>query len=357
MRVLLVGNYAADGQHSMLGYAGRMESELKKLGLEVGVICPQPTPMSAIARRVIGQKYAAYMDKFLFFPRRLRAEKRKWDLVHVLDQGNAPYLAHLQDVPHTITIHDLLAVRAALGELPYWQVGGPGRKLQAWILKSLGMAKAYACISLATMEDAERLVGTEGRVTEVIPNTFYQDFSAGGHSRPYVEPYVLHVGANHPQKNRPGAVRIFGEMKQADLKLVMAGVEPDEALVQAIAESPRKADIQVEVNPPRERLAALYEHAEAVLFPSLDEGLGLPILESQSAGVLVATTDKDPMRWVAGEGAVLIDPAQPKTAAERIEAAMTERQDWIEKGRQNLARFRTECVMPQWLEHYQKVMQ
>lgn len=356
MRVLLVGNYAPDGQHSMLGYAARMEAELKRLGMEVKVIAPQPTPVTGIAKAVVGQKYAAYLDKFFFFPGRLKREKKNWDIIHILDQGNAPYLAHVQDVPHTITIHDLLAVRAALGELPYWQVGAPGKKLQAWIQKSLKTAKAYTCISPATMSDAERLVGIRNRITEVIPNTFYQDFSKGDYERPMIQRYLLHVGANHPQKNRAGAVRIFSAMQRTDFHLVMAGVAPDDVLARAISESPHRAKIHIELNPSQARLAAFYQHAEAVLFPSLDEGLGLPILEAQCAGIPVVTTDKDPMRWVGGEGAIFIDPAFPEQAAQKIIAGLEDRGGLVTRGRQNLARFRTECAMQHWVEHYQKVI-
>ena len=58
----------------------------------------------------------------------------------------------------------------------------------------------------------------------------------------------------------------------------------------------------------RPELAGIYGTAKALVFPSLHEGFGFPILEAMSAGVPVITSDRGAMREIAGGAAVLVDP-------------------------------------------------
>ena len=71
--------------------------------------------------------------------------------------------------------------------------------------------------------------------------------------------------------------------------------------------------VQVLEHLPADQLAAYIAGATALLFPSLAEGFGLPILEAQRAGTPVLIADREPMTEVAGAGALLFDPDQPTT--------------------------------------------
>jgi glycosyltransferase involved in cell wall biosynthesis len=70
-------------------------------------------------------------------------------------------------------------------------------------------------------------------------------------------------------------------------------------------------------------LAALYEAARAVVFVSLAEGFGLPIVEAAAAGVeRFVLADIDVFHWIAGEGAVYVDPLSEAEMSEALSAAV-----------------------------------
>ena len=68
-----------------------------------------------------------------------------------------------------------------------------------------------------------------------------------------------------------------------------------------------------------EELRALYASATALLFPSLQEGFGWPVIEAQACGCPVFTSDLAPMNEIGGEGAVYVDPKNPAAIADAIE--------------------------------------
>jgi glycosyltransferase involved in cell wall biosynthesis len=73
----------------------------------------------------------------------------------------------------------------------------------------------------------------------------------------------------------------------------------------------------------REEIAALMQSAEALVFPSLHEGFGLPILEAMASGCPVVTSNRSAMKEVAGDSAVLVDPACVDAIVEGMEKVVT----------------------------------
>jgi glycosyltransferase involved in cell wall biosynthesis len=69
---------------------------------------------------------------------------------------------------------------------------------------------------------------------------------------------------------------------------------------------------------PEEKLPLLYRGAEALVFPSLYEGFGLPVLEAMACGVPVVTSNSTALPEVAGDAALLVEP----TSVEEISEAM-----------------------------------
>lgn len=90
------------------------------------------------------------------------------------------------------------------------------------------------------------------------------------------------------------------------------------------------------------KLPSLYRGAEALIFPSLYEGFGLPVLEAMACGTPVVTASSTALPEVAGDAAMLVDP----TSVEQIAAAMLRivsdtslRQQLREKGLSRAAQF------------------
>lgn len=376
MKILLVANYKTDGQQSMQRFAEALHAGLTAAGHEVEI--ERPTPFFGRLKPAptgLG-KWLGYLDKFLLFPPRLRAAARWADVVHIVDHSNAMYRPHVADRPHLITCHDLLAIRSARAEFSENRTGFTGRLLQRWILAHLQKARCLACVSQATLRDTLRLTGLpEGRVKSIpmglnhsyAPNEevttasaarrggipFDPEVSVRNHLPP--GPYLLHVGGGQWYKNRRGVVAIHAAL---------------------VNRAPKTAPYLVIVGPPdpwggeyveyrqgvsHEDLAALYSGAEALLFPSLEEGFGWPIAEAQACGCPVVTTNKAPMTEVGGPPArYLNDPKNAEAGADAIAELLQSdaetRRKLVEAGLVNAARFSTEQMIRGYLSVYEELI-
>ena len=108
-----------------------------------------------------------------------------------------------------------------------------------------------------------------------------------------------------------------------------------------------------------EQLAQKYIDADIILFPSLFEGFGLPILEAQKAGRPVITSDLQPMKDVAGGGACLVDPTDIQSIRAGIISVIENdeyRQDLVNKGFINIRRFHTDTIVEKYISVYNRVL-
>ena len=364
MKILLVANYAPDLQRSMARYAGLLDAELQKRGFAIELIRPVPLATKLVSRNSRLFRWLAYLDKFIFFPPRLWLHARRADLVHICDHSNSFYLRWTGGTSNLITAHDALAIRSGLGQFAQNPTRWSGVKLQRWILRGLAHAGRIICVSQKTRQDFESLLPAGPKMI-VIPNPLSSGFhparaedvaalrqSLGIASQ---EEYLLHVGKDSWYKNRPGVLRIFAELRKLPrfqhTKLIMAGTPLPPALHQ-IAED--LGGVVECVDLPDSQLRALYTGALALLFPSLEEGFGWPILEAQACGCPVITSARPPMSEVAGAAAILIDPEDPVGAAQAITARMDDREALRQAGLENVRAYSIEAAIDQYCEVYKE---
>jgi glycosyltransferase involved in cell wall biosynthesis len=148
-------------------------------------------------------------------------------------------------------------------------------------------------------------------------------------------PFLLHVGRVERRKNQLTALAAVERLP--DLLLVCAGPAVDPELVARLARSPRCRILgQIdEID-----LEHLYAAAELLVFPSLYEGFGLPVLEALRRGLPVVTTAVSSLPEVGGEAAVYVrDPFDPAELAAAIEAALRDRDRLRRLGRRRAAEF------------------
>jgi glycosyltransferase involved in cell wall biosynthesis len=123
------------------------------------------------------------------------------------------------------------------------------------------------------------------------------------------EKVVLHVGAIQKRKNLVRLVNAFESLPE-DWRLVLAGGPGygAAAVTEAIRQSPAGQRIQITGYLSNRELASWYWKASIFVFPSLDEGFGMPVLEAMACGVPVIASNGSALPEVCGEAAILVNP-------------------------------------------------
>jgi glycosyltransferase involved in cell wall biosynthesis len=366
MRILLVGNYPLDNQTSMLRYAVMLCRQLTLRGHQIEMIHPQPIVGNLVSRPAL-RKWLGYVDKYIFFPAKLRSRSLAFDLVHVCDHSNSMYLLHTSGRPSSITCHDLLAIASAQGRYPEQAISATGKAQQRWILKHLIAARHVVCVSAQTARELATLSGDAVQDVAIIPNGLNRYFSPASEDdvrrlRERLgivaeEQYLFHIGGDLWYKNRIGVLRIFQSLRRLLRvagtpvpRLVMAGHALPQDMRDYIAAHALMESVIEAADPSNEDLRSLYTGATALLFPSLHEGFGWPLIEAQSCGCPVITSNRSPMTEVAGDAALYIDPADESAAATLIAASLARLHLLRDAGFRNIQRFDAE----QMAEEYER---
>ena len=158
--------------------------------------------------------------------------------------------------------------------------------------------------------------------------------------------YILAVGV-HPRKNTEKTIEAFEKVKPGeDLKLVVAG--------EHFMEVEERRGVRFVGHVGDEDLSALYTGAAALVYPSLHEGFGIPVLDAMSVGTPVVTSNISSMPEVAGDAAVLVDPTDTDSIAEGIEVALRQKKTLAKKGKIQAAKFSWEKTAKRTLEVYKE---
>jgi glycosyltransferase involved in cell wall biosynthesis len=366
MKVLLVANYKPDRQRSMARYARLLYSELLKRGYAVELVQPAPLATRLVSGKSRLFRWLAYLDKFVLFPPLLWLRARRMDIVHVCDHSNSFYLRWTGKTPNLIAAHDALAIRSGLGQFPQNPTRWSGVRLQRWILRNLRHARVIVCVSEKTRQDFETLL-PGGPPMTVISNPLSETFRSARAEDvkavrstcglPVEDEYLLHVGKDNWYKNRPGVLRIMAELRKfprfRQVKLIMAGVPLTPDLREKATELTGVSEC---VAPSDEQLRALYTGAMALLFPSLEEGFGWPILEAQACGCPVITSARSPMKEVAGGAAILIDPEDAAAAAAEIASRIHERDALKSAGLKNVLAYSIDTAIERYCAVYEDLL-
>ena len=370
MKILLLGIYLPDNIQSIERFVSILQTGLPKFGHQVRIIRPQPwvgniNPSSTGIGKLLG-----YIDKFFVFPPKLRQEVSWADVVHICDHSGAVYIKFLQNIPHVVTCHDLLAIRSALGEIQQNQTRWTGKQLQRLILNGLNQAQQIVCVSEQTRQDLLRISSLKNSAISLIHmglNYTYSpmELAKVKHRLSLLKisnncRFILHVGQNVWYKNRLGGLIIFFYLTQkyrkTDLYLIMVS-QPFTSEMRQLIEAYSLSQKVIElVQVSNEDLCALYSSATALLFPSLQEGFGWPIIEAQACGCPVFTSNRPPMTEVGGEAALYINPNNPETAAKKIASILPRLADFKEKSILNAQRFTTEKMLSSYSQVYRKVI-
>jgi glycosyltransferase involved in cell wall biosynthesis len=156
--------------------------------------------------------------------------------------------------------------------------------------------------------------------------------------------FLLYVGALDYRKNLRGAIHAFGALppdcrKHLDLAVVCRMKPAEQA---SIKDTARQAGIASSLrlicSASDEDLRALYQMCRLFFFPSLYEGLGLPVLEALHCGAPVVTSNNSSLPEYAGPHSWLGDPSSPQAMADVLQEALAEPRDAHRQEREAFAR-------------------
>lgn len=337
LRVGLVSTAALGVPGSMRAYAGVLEHALALHAPEIAVrtfeLDPNP-PRGGLAQRLD-------MLALPFRARRCRGEDV--DLWHVLDGSRAYVATGFGRRPVVITAHDIIPVLQQRGRFP----GAPRvSRAAGWLWQRNGaamrQAQALICVSESTRRDVEKTYSA-GHRARVVPLPVRPELAALAMQLadgPRAGGVVLHVGNNAFYKQREQALRIFARLDR-DLarQLVMIGPAPTNLLLSLSDQLGIAASVVWIQDADDAVLADWYGRATVMVFPSLYEGFGWPVLEAMTFGLPVVASTGGSLPEVVAAAAPCLAPDDLAGFVGEVEALLRDPQ--LHARRSQAARLRS----------------
>jgi glycosyltransferase involved in cell wall biosynthesis len=261
-------------------------------------------------------------------------------------------------VPTVMTVHDVVFER-----YPAYVQQSHARFLKKNSIKYHNRADQIVAVSQFTKEEILDIYNIDSAKVTVVPNGRSNDFYQLSddekstlrqlHDIDYE--YILYVGSLHPRKNISRLIQSFEQFKTSStspIKLVLSGrlAWHSDDIADQLKQSPYPDDI-IHLDFFEGDLNALVNKAVALIYPSLYEGFGLPVLEAMSAGTPVITSGHSAMSEVAGDSAIYFDPTSVDEMSHAIARIVVDdelRSKLCTKGLEQAQRF-------SWKDHAQEV--
>lgn len=203
-----------------------------------------------------------------------------------------------------------------------------------WIFLPIIISDKTLCITQATLIKIKKYIKSNN--IEIFTQHTIKDFVQSRKIFNKKTPTILQVGTNQ-QKNLESTILALKDIS-CHLRVIKPMTQKQHELARTIG-----IDYSNVFNLSDEDIIKEYNNADIIVFPSLFEGFGMPIIEGQATGKIVITSNIPPMNWVAGDGAALLkDPLDIKEYHNLILKVIQDdeyRNNLIEKGLDNIKRF------------------
>ncbi len=226
------------------------------------------------------------------------------------------------------------------------------RNWLVFMLNKLALKKATQIVSISefTKKETMRIFGIKEEKIKVIYPGFW---NAGQEPEresiiPLPKKFFLVVGVIKERKNLLNVVKGFAEFKknkEGNCKLLVAGKKGGwyyEKVVDFVKKENLESEVVFLGFVSDEELFYIYKRAQALVFPSLVEGFGLPVLEAMSCEVPVITSNIGSLSEVARDAALLVDPVKPDDISKAMDKIFDNellRQELIKKGNERTKDF------------------
>lgn len=351
----ILTNAGAADQRSMIGYGEMLIEAAQQSEHDVVEFRPVSLFGGWLPKKVQGplRRLASNLDRFILTP--LTFAGKRADIVVVVDPGNVVYLPLIRHRRSITVVHDMIPYLARDKILLGWRPSLTGRWLMKRIMGRLSHVDHIVCVSHATKRDLLFYVRIPEDRVSVIHNAVFQPMAparpeACAEMRmrlaiPPGAPLILHIGRNF-YKSRETVLEVVARVREAlpDVRLVMVGALTPALKAQAALLALDDALHVFERVPPAD-MATLYTTASVLLFPSLYEGFGLPVLEAQMCRLPVVCTGDGALAEVAGDGAYVCRTRSREEMISAVVSVLTDperRNELIVRGQRNTSRFRYE---------------
>jgi len=266
--------------------------------------------------------------------------------------------------PVVVTVTDLAFRR-------YPQVHPLGRRLYLGLFTrwTARRARAIVAISEYTRQEVVRLLGVPAERVRVIYLGVDSDFrplprdhvEAFRRQRGLPERYLFYLGNLEPRKNLPRLVQAYARIGDGSVPLVLGGPRGwgYAELFQTVEKLGLVGQILFPGFVPREELPLWYNAAEALVYPSIYEGFGLPPLEAMACGTPVVASAASSLPEVVGEAGLLVDPQDVEALADALRRVLTDqdlRAELRQRGLGQARRFTWEKMACETVELYRSVL-
>ncbi len=257
----------------------------------------------------------------------------------LLHSTGSLFIRSPREVRHVVTLHDLSISRHP-ERFRHWQVNAWQRRL-----KVIHLADRVLCSSQFTGDEAIKLLQLPAAKIDVVPlGTDWQPDTLSITERAPTSPlpteFFLFVGSLEPGKNLALLRKVWLHAESTGRRLpplvIVGARRPGVA-----QEGPAPSNWHYLGWQPDEALLFLYRRAHALLFPSIYEGFGIPVVEAMAVGCPVICSPVASLPEVAGDAA-LLTPLSHEGYEQRLRALLADatlRSDLIDRGHRNAARF------------------
>lgn len=274
----------------------------------------------------------------------IEAAFRQGDVNHIT--GDVHYLAYcLRGKRTLLTILDL----GSLHRLKGWR---RAIFLFLWHYLPVKRAAVVSVISESTKEELLCHLNVDPRKVRVVHCPVSADLQPVAREFNAAKPVVLQIGTKSNKnvervakalQGIPCHLRVIGDLNERQLTVLrQCGV-----------------DYSSVSNIPDEQIVDEFRRCDMLVFASIYEGFGLPIVEAQATGRPVVTSNTSSMPEVAGDAACLVDPFDVGSIREGILKIINDRvyrEKVVRRGIENIERFRSDKIARQYAEIYQSLL-
>lgn len=282
-------------------------------------------------------------------------KKNNIDVFH----GPAFVLPLIKPCKYVVTVHDLSHITHPQGYTFLNRL-----YLHLFMRRSLKLADVVIADSYATKNDLLKFFSLPQEKIRVIYLGYTPPLQTVSKPKYFTmrDPFILCVGSLIPRKNIERCIDAYHQLHKKGLKhkLVIIGkmgwlYQP---ILEKIAALKLKKDVLLQDYVEEHDLGYFYKNAEVLLFPSLYEGFGLPILEAMSSGCPVITSNISSMPEVAGAAALYVNPVNTSEIVQALEQIMHDknlRETLINKGYEQVKKFSWQKTAEETLKVYKEL--